>query len=237
MKISQIRGKYFFQSNLDIRYSTACKWQCTVLGVKLPSTVVEEKLYANEIISALSQTETNALQDIFNQIGLRTWVSNNKFSRLTFSQSIPFGKEFVNGWFDYQTREAQIATQRNEKELNQELNWGQVHALSHTGRTLFEATQFTLLHELGHHIHAALRENNLSIFQQTMMTIRSNAVSNYAKTPQRPVEYFAETFTAWVLYRVELSVNDQLGYGMMQRALDVLGLEVNEYDFNPKTID
>jgi hypothetical protein len=61
---------------------------------------------------------------------------------------------------------------------------------------------------------------------------RTNAISEYAKIQARPEEYFAETFAAWVLYRVELSVNDELGYGMMQRALETLGVEVQEYEFS-----
>jgi hypothetical protein len=183
-------------------------------------------------MSSLSQAEIEALQNIFSSIGIADWLNNNPFSSLTFSESVVLNKTLINGWFDYQTGEVQISTQRSEREFNQELNWDKVEALSHTGRTLFEATQFTLLHELGHHIHAKLYANNLPMFQQTMMAIRSDAVSNYSKHPQRKTEYFAETFVAWVLYRTELLVNDKLGYGILERSLKVLDIEVSEYDFN-----
>ncbi len=62
-----------------------------------------------------------------------------------------------------------------------------------------------------------------------MQAIKTNGVSNYAKSAE--VEYFAETFVAWILYRTELAVNDELGYGMIQRALKALVIEVKEYDF------
>jgi hypothetical protein len=197
---------------------------------------VKEKQYANHVMLSLNQEEIDGLQSIFSKIGIADWVDKNRFSNLTFSHSVPLNNDFVNGWYDYQTSEAHVATKRSNKEFNQKLLWGKVEALSHTGRTLFEATQFTLLHELGHHIHAKLRDHDLQMFGQTMRPIRSDAVSNYAKI-ERPIEYFAETFVAWVLYRVELSVHDELGYGIIQRALKTLGIEVIEYDFNQKPIN
>ncbi len=193
--------------------------------------------FAENLESTLDEHDTQVILEILGKIGIQHWLSDNPFKEIKFvNQSYLLGNE-VNGWYSYQTRETEINVTRNQNDWGQSLDWGQVYSLSQTGRSRLEAVQFTVLHELGHHIHAMLYQNNANMFRQTMMTIRSNAVSNYAKTPQKPVEYFAETFVAWVLYRVELFVNDQLGYGIIQRALKALSIEVNEYDFNQRTTD
>lgn len=121
---------------------------------------------------------------------------------------------------------------RNRGEWGENLDWGRIDKLSYTGRSEFEAVQFTVLHELGHHLHACLNQVNKLQFQFSLRMPRTNAVSTYAKKSVRPEEYFAETLAAWVLFRVELFIHDELGYGMIERALKVLGIEVQEYELS-----
>jgi hypothetical protein len=108
------------------------------------------------------------------------------------------------------------------------MGWGRTFALSGVAKTAFEAVQKTLVHELGHHLHQKLSEVDFFRFQLTFKVIRSNAASVYAKTRFNPEEYFAETFVAWVFHRTDLIIFDELGYAMMQTALQVIGVEVHE---------
>ncbi len=188
--------------------------------------------FAENLESTLSESDTEAILEILSKIGIQHWLSVNPFKEIKFvNQSFLFGVE-VNAWYDYQTRETQISTVRTRQDWGEHLDWGKVNKVSQTAQSELEAIQFTLLHELGHHIHAHYRLANTLAFRQTMTIPTTNAVSNYAKTIDRPQEFFAETFVAFVLFRVELSVYDQLGYAMILRALEALGIEVKEYDFN-----
>ncbi len=190
--------------------------------------------FANQIESGLRDDEVNAILEIFNRIGMRDWLQNNPFQKLKIEPYIFLwlGEKRieVHGVYDFETKKASVATIRDSDSYAQALIWGKTDKLNHTGRTALEAVQFTALHELGHHVHGFLRDSNGLEFGSTQKLPRTNAVSNYAKSVY--TEYFAETFVAWILYRTELFVNDFLGYGMMLRALDALGIEVTEYDFN-----
>jgi hypothetical protein len=191
-----------------------------------------EPLFAENLESILDDSQTQAILEIFNKIGVNQWLAQNPFKKLALVEQSFIENAEVSGWYGYNTREAEISVIKNINQSGQQLDWGKVDKLSHTARTVLEAVQFTIIHELGHHVHNAYRQVNPLGFRQSMMAIRSNAVSNYAKLRDRPAEYFAETFVAWVLYRIELSVHDELGYAMIERALQALEIEVNEYDFN-----
>ncbi len=188
-------------------------------------------LFAETIESVLNELETQAILEILIKIEISHWLEQNPFKHLAFVKKAYLNQTEVNGWYSYETRVCEVSTSRSKHEYTQNLNWGKTDKLSQTARTEQEAIQFTLLHETGHHIHAILQERNLLMYNLTLRATRTNAVSNYAKTPLRPREYFAETFVAWVLYRTELLVHDGLGYGIIERALKALALKVGEYDF------
>jgi hypothetical protein len=191
---------------------------------------------AENLESTLDDQQTQAILEIFNRIGIRNWLEQNPFKELKFVPKVYMEMDNVSvevsGFYSYQQRKAEVGLLRDNEEYKKFLQWGRTQKLSHTGQTLLQAIQITLLHELGHHIHAQLREIGSSEFVVAMQLPRTNAVTNYAKSP-RPVEYFAETFAAWVLYRPQLSKRDTLGYAMISRALKILSIEVNEYEFNP----
>ncbi len=187
-----------------------------------------KSLFALTIESVLSDVSTQSVLEIFDKIGIGSWLQKHPFQKLSFEPVVLIAQREVNGSFDYQNRIAQVSTQRPSHAYGQILIWGQTDKLSQTAKTLEEAVGFTLLHESGHHIHAALRDVDKFQFGLTLRAIRTNAVSNYAKTPNAPLEYFAETFVAWVLYRTDLIINDTFGYAMIDKALKTLGIEVKE---------
>ena len=185
-----------------------------------------------QLESMLDDTQTQVILKIFDKIGINQWLGKNPFKKITLVEQSYIANVEVSGWYDYNAREAEISSTKNSDEWGARLEWGKVDKLSHTGRTALEAVQFTAIHELGHHIHAELSKQNALSYKLSFQLPRTNGVSTYAKTPRRAEEYFAESFAAWVLYRVELSVHDQLGYGMIERALEALGIEVKEYEFS-----
>ncbi len=191
---------------------------------------------AEDLESDLDDSQTQKILEIFDKVGLSEWLVSNPFKKIKLTSKVytQINHDFieVNGLYSYQTMKAEIATSRDTTEYGHSLDWGRIDKISHTGRTALEAVQFTALHETGHHIHAVLRYLNKLQFVMTMNPVRSNAVSNYAKVAS-PIEYFAETFAAWILYRTESLIFDNTGYGMIGRALEAVALRVGEYDFNP----
>lgn len=165
---------------------------------------------------------------IFEEIGVDQWLTERPFIQLQFVNRCFLNDREVSGWYSYQHQTAEIALDRSFDCYGQPLEWGKIQVVSYVSDTLLQATQKTLTHELGHHIHMALRELDLSMFRQTMTTVRTDAISQYAKTISKPEEYFAETFVAWIFHRTELMEYDKLGYAMMERALKMLKLEVGE---------
>jgi hypothetical protein len=186
--------------------------------------------FAKSIESILDERETYRLLNIVKQIGLAAWLEQNPFHKLEFLSKVFLYEQEVHGVYSYKNQIAIIGTSRDSFDYGHDLNWGKISKLSLTSKTVFQSVQFTFLHELGHHLHAFLYLQQPIEFDMSMRMVRTNAVSQYAKTPNRRVEYFAETFVAWVLYRTELLIFDEFGYGMMQRALRTLLLEVGEYD-------
>ncbi len=181
------------------------------------------------IKTSLDVTETQLILEIFDKIEAVQWLVKNPFRQITLAKKIYFNGKEANGMYSYRTQEMEISTSRSIPDYGKSLNWGKIQTLSMTGRTELEAIWFTGLHELGHHVHKVLLETNKAQFGMTILAVRTNGVSNYSKTAE--IEYFAETFAAWVLYRTELALYDQLGYAMIERALKTLALEVKEYDF------
>jgi hypothetical protein len=189
-----------------------------------------ETLFANQLESVLDEAQTQAVLEILNKIGLREWLEQHPFTVLVFEEKVFIFEREVSGYYNYRTSEARIAVTREPTEYNQVLEWGRTDKLSNTATSLLQAIQFTLLHEVGHRVHAVLQKADVFGFEMSLRAVKSNAATNYAKTPASLVEYFAETFVAWVLCRTELFIYDNLGYGMIYRALRVLELEVREYD-------
>jgi hypothetical protein len=130
--------------------------------------------FAENLETALDDTQTQAILEIFDKIGINQWLAKNPFQKLHLVERSYVFRTEVSGWYDYRTREAEISATRNSDEWGQKLDWGKVQKLSQTGRTVLEAVQFTAIHELGHHIHAELNKRNalqfkLSFFCRNLM--------------------------------------------------------------------
>jgi hypothetical protein len=188
--------------------------------------------YTRQLKYTASTDQMNALLFIFDQIGIRQWLSENPFSGLEFRDKVVLNQNEVNGWYSYKDRNAQIALARDETSFGAVLDWGQIQSVSTVSSSSIEAIRKTMVHELGHHVHGHLLANFPELFGITMRTIRSDAISNYAKSPKRPEEYFAESFAAWVFHRTDFIVFDQQGYATMDKVLNTLGIEVREYEFS-----
>ncbi len=194
-----------------------------------------ETVFALHLESDLDEVQTQAILKIVYQIGMGDWLAQNPFTELQFLSSVymeinGFHIE-VSGFYSYQQRSAEIGVSRDSSEFGRAFYWGQIEKMSQVAKNFQQSIQITLLHELGHHLHAELKELGSSEFGVALRLPRSDACSLYAKS-LRPVEYFAETFVAWVLYRNQLAKNDPLGYAMIDRSLGFLGLEVGTHEFD-----
>jgi hypothetical protein len=187
-----------------------------------------QSIYTTQLKYTDSDDTVQGVLAILDHLGIQSWLVQHPFYQLEFSDVVQLGPRQVNGWYSYRDKSAHIALSRSQDTYGTKLDWGRNKALSHVSSTELEAVQKTLIHELGHHLHQRLSEVDLLRYNLTFRVIRSNAASEYAKTPFNPEEYFAETFVAWVFHRTDLIIFDELGYAMMKTALSILSVEVKE---------
>jgi hypothetical protein len=147
---------------------------------------------------------------------------------LHFKPQVFLGEIEVYGLYSYLERSAEISITREKSSFGQTLIWGAIDKLSYAAPNALSAVRYTMLHELGHHLHNNLRDMDSFQFALTIRAIRSDGVSNYAKKLAAPIEYFAENFLAWVVCRKALFQNDKFAYAMIEKALQTLELEVGE---------
>jgi hypothetical protein len=191
-----------------------------------PASENQNTPYANTLVTELLPDEVAQITAVFDQIGVSHFLEQNPFLALEFLPNVVLDGREVNGWYDYKQRSSAISLSKEQDDFGQPLNWGQVGSVSTVAKSVPDAIQRTLVHELGHHVHRTLGAIDSGQFGTTLRMVRTNAVSNYAKIDA--LEYFAESFSAYVFHRTELIFYDEFGYGMIERALKCLGLEVIE---------
>ncbi len=185
-----------------------------------------ETTFATTCTTTLDLEQTTALLEMFSNIGIGAWLTQHPFAGLHFKPRVLLGEIEVYGLYSYLERTAEIAVAREENSFGQALVWGKIDKLSYAAPNALDAVLYTMLHELGHHVHNCLRAAELFQFALSLRTIRSDGVSHYAKKSTAPIEYFAENFLAWVVAREALFQNDKLAYAMISQALKTLQLEV-----------
>ncbi len=116
---------------------------------------------------------------------------------------------------------------------------------SRYGTSAEEQAQITFSHELGHHIHLSAKNwqlqnrvndiidnaytergfaDNPRLVQDVLeKNVESPAVSRYAATD--PMEYFAESFAAYLRDSYGLRKHDKIGFDMVAKVLTALHIE------------
>jgi len=155
-------------------------------------------------------------------------LSENPFAYLRLKSSVYLENSPKSGWYSFDEGGAEISVSRDSDEYGQIFEWGLIKKLSCTAPHEFGAVLGTLVHEIGHHLHRLLKFKDLARFSQTCLTPRHNACSRYGMI--NGLEYFAETFAAYIYFRPELISYDEVGYTMLESALEFMGVRVNEYD-------
>jgi hypothetical protein len=181
---------------------------------------------AKTILSQLSEPETQQLLDTLEQIGLGDFLRQYPLQHLEFNAEVLHNGQVVNGIYDFYSKSAEISLTREASEYNQPYHKQRFWSISSLANTKTQAVARTFIHEIGHHLHQLLEQMSPTQFRATMLLPRTNALSQYAM--QRNREYFAECFAAYVYQRVELLMDDTLGYDMIERSLDALGISVKE---------
>lgn len=190
-------------------------------AAEIPSTP-----YTKQIATHLGQDHIDRLTQIFVDIGVAQWLEQYPFSRLELTQNVIYDNRLASGVYSYKTGILKIATTRAKSEYGYPFRWQSIYSVSSTGETQFQATQRTLVHELGHHLHAILARMDMEFFMETTRAVILRGGTTYSKNNQ--LEYFAETFALYVFYPTELLVKDGFGYGMIESALERVGLEVKQ---------
>ncbi len=182
--------------------------------------------YANALETHVGQDHINRLTQVFIDIGVAHWLEEHPFSRLELTHAVMYRGQNVNGLYDFLQRTLKIATTRDSSEYGQTFEWQRAYSVSSTGKTPTETVQMTLVHELGHHIHNILGQTHRAYFNETLAMVFLQGGTTYAQKDH--LEYFAESFALYVFYPTELLVKDPNGYGMIEKTLRLVGLEVKQ---------
>jgi hypothetical protein len=126
-----------------------------------------------------AEFEPDEVVSVFSEIGTETWLAKNPFEKIVFSGKVFYENREVHGLYSAFAQEVHVATTRSSD--IQPFRWGEIQAVSHTALTSLEAIRKTLIHELGHHLHAHLLQLNKTQFMQTTLMVRTNAISHYGR--------------------------------------------------------
>jgi hypothetical protein len=179
--------------------------------------------FQGRLETVLTNEETASITSVVTQAGLGAFLDAHPME-LSLQPSVQFRGRDVAGVYDFWNRRAEVATTRNDP--SQPFRSRATESVSSTGATPLERVRRTLIHEIGHHVHWLLRELHPDLFRRSILLPRSDAITTYATSDE--LEYFAESFAAFVFLRTELIVQDRLAYAMIEETLVRLGVEVNE---------
>jgi hypothetical protein len=181
-----------------------------------PLTVGE---HTREFLSALPEKPTKeVLSALARDRRLVAILSSHPLGRLELSGRIP--NPTWNGSYRPASGDLVVNPFRPPESYGKEFHPGVLKSVSEAGRTLTEAIERSLYHELGHHVLYAAGPGAERQLKNLFRSGRATPVSIRAR--KDAVEYFSESFSA---YRFEDSFADRdpEGYHMVEAILGLVG--------------
>lgn len=178
--------------------------------------------------SSLTDEEIQKIVEVVDSAGLSEFLGRYQLHQIEFMPTVVVDGRSVNGIYYPEDARVEVAITRDTRGWGLSRDDQDFYTLSQGGRSLLEAIQRTLIHEVGHHVHEVLRRQHPQLFLQTCLYPRSDGITPYARANAR--EYFAESFAAWVFARAELLIYDKIGYGMIETDLKALALKPKEIE-------
>ena len=181
-----------------------------------PLTVGE---HVGEFLSALPEKPTKeVLSALARDPRVVAILSSHPLGRLEFSGRVP--NPTWNGSYRPVSRDLVVNPFRPRDSYGKEFYPQEIKSVSEAGRTLGEAMQRSLYHELGHHVLRAAGPGAEQQIKKLLRSGRATPVSIRAR--KDAVEYFSESFSA---YRFEDSFADRdpEGYHMAEAILGLVG--------------
>jgi hypothetical protein len=173
---------------------------------------LEVGVHVRSFYTALPEQPTRkVLEALCNDAPLLAFLERYPLGKLEFSGRLP-NPEW-RGSYDPQFREVVVNPFRGPETYGKDFYPPEPPSVSAAGRTLIEALQRTLYHELG---HAVLDVAGPETEHQIAVLLRERlAMPISIRAKGDPIEYFCETFAA---YRFEdsLADKDPAGYDMVE---------------------
>ncbi len=176
---------------------------------------IEVGVHARSFYSALPEQPTReVLQALRSDPKLLRFLERHELGRLEFSGRVP--NPNWRGSYDPPSRDVVVSAFRGPETYGKEFCSPELPTVSEAGRTLVEAMQRSLYHEIGHSVLDAAGPEPDRHVRRLFRNGRVIPVSLRAKVD--PIEYFCETFAA---YRFEdgLADKDPNGYDMVEAIL------------------
>jgi hypothetical protein len=180
---------------------------------------IQVGVHVESFYSALPEQPTReVLHALQSDPGLLAFLERCKLGKLEFSGRLP--RPDWNGAYEPPPLpNVTINAYRDPSSYGREFSPAELNTVSEAGRSLAEAIERSLYHEIGHHILEAAEAADPGTIGEIRRLLRSGRAMPVSKRAEkRAVEYFAETFSA---YRFEdtLAYKDPEGYDMIEAIL------------------
>jgi len=133
----------------------------------------------------------------------------------------------VGGQYSASAKVLAVDGAREAHTFGQVFEAGKSWSVSSAAKTVGEATQRTLIHEVAHHIHlgstGTLRDETVDKKIRSFFDREDKKpITEYAGV--NPQEYWAESFAAYRFHRAELREHDPVGFAMVEEVLRLRGI-------------
>ncbi len=152
--------------------------------------------------------------------GLSAFLKRHPVPGFDLKKDVVVGKEIALGHRDPNTGVLSITTKWYPDEIGHEFKAGLIEGVHSAAKTPLEASERTLVHELGHHLHNVGGKKVEALIQQAFAA--RNPITKYADINWK--EYFSESHSAWVYHREDLRLHDPVGFKMVEDVRKMLGI-------------
>jgi len=179
---------------------------------------IEVGVHIRCLYSALPEQPTReVLQVLRGDLALLRFLETHPLGRLEFSGRLP--KPTWLGSYDPPPRDLVVNAFRSPDTYGQEFHSPELRSVSRAGRSLIEAIQRSLYHELGHSILDAADPETAQQVRRLLRSGRAMPVS--LRAGEETLEYFCETFAAYH-FEDGLADKDPAGYDMVETILRIV---------------
>lgn len=171
--------------------------------------------------AGVTPAEQTKILEAARKAKLVEFLERKPLSELFLSPHVSSGHD-SNGAYWPGLERLGVRTRRRGDTFANPFQPGESWSISYTGKDRLDAMRRTFVHELGHHVHLTGGTAADRLVMKAYLDPKSNPITRYGGVKR--VEYFAESFAAYVFHRGALRKHDPVGYKMVREVLALQGI-------------